>query len=395
MAPTVGAALRPVDGNATQQHVDGGRCRHERLAVQASPGSPAKHASAASPAGSSRVSDLYRAFVPTATQDEVAEQIAADHMKQLHLSPDASANLPSLDSPAFTVHTDSVRSPSVENDPTAAVRVDEFLTIRVLYGAHCAEDTPNAADLHPCKQWLVSTPLSPGRIHGGCDVDVSVPEAGAQDVAASDRVWVGLQFCNTHGSTSYTVQVRAGGGPIERVVVAPGDTVLSTVPYARVGVAEAGAQPGDGCALLSPRSASVPTKNSVVAVFTQPDPIGITFDECEDVRDGAKYLVVNSVQPGTQAGDEHAGGGAALICPGMVVQKINGGDEDTEVHVSTLYREYGQIPPQIFAIRPLGLVLSAPDHGIVEAELLERPAHEKAVESEDGAARSLVRIRIS
>jgi hypothetical protein len=157
-----------------------------------------------------------------------------------------------------------------------------------------------------------------------------------------------------------------------------------------------------GQAPLSPRSAAVPTEDSVAVVFTRPDPIGIVFDECEDARDGERYLVVNSIHPGTQAAelrertaDAWGAEGAALIRPGMVVQKINGGDEDTEVHVSSLYHEHGQVPPQIFAMRPLGLVLAVRDHGMIEAELLARPGGEKASESEVATAPPLVRIRIS
>ena len=94
---------------------------------------------------------------------------------------------------------------------------------------------------------------------------------------------------------------------------------------------------------MSPRSAAVPTENSVAVVFTRPDPIGIVFDECEDARDGERYLVVNSVHPGTQAAelmertaDASGAEGAALIRPGMVVQKINGGERKPR----STYRHY-------------------------------------------------------
>lgn len=385
MARTVGAALRPVDGNTTttQQLAEAGHCAHS------TPGTPGSAAAA-----DQQTTPVRPAYVPAATQDEVAEQVATDHLKNMNLNlEDPSV----VDSPAFTVHADSVRSPPQEaTDPTTAVRVDEFLTVRVLYVPRCDEGA--VPEFQPCGQRLVSSMRTAGE-GGGCDIDASIPAAGAQDVAAG-RVLVGLELCNTHASASYTVQVRVDAGPADAIVVAPGETVLSTAPRSGPGV------PPEICvrrgqAPLSPRSAAIPTEDSFVVVFTRPDPIGIVFDECEDARDGERYLVVNSVHPGTQAAElrdataEASGAGAALIRPGMIVQKISGGDEDTEVHVSSLYHEHGQVPPQIFAMRPLGLVLSAPDHGIIEAELLERPGDEKASESEVTALPPLVRIRIS
>ena len=398
MARTVGTALRPVDGNATggsAQLAEAAHCAH---AVQ--------HAGEAQGGVvASRTPERERAssYVPAATQDEVAEQIATDHLKHLHLSPDGSAPPPSQESPAFTVPADSVRSPPrYASDPTAAVRIDEFLTMRVLYVPHCATGTgASVSDFQPCEQRLISA-AAPGSAEDGCDVDASIPTACAQDVAA-DRVLIGLQLCNTHGSARYTVQIRVDGGPADRVVVAPGETVLSTAPRSGAGSPfESRVRPGARRAPLSPRSAAVPTEDSVSVTFTQPTPIGIVFDECEDARDGAKYLVVNSVHPGTQAAelrertaDASAAEGAALIRPGMVVQKISAGDDDTEVHVSSLYQMHGQVPPEIFAMRPLGLTLSARDHGIIEAELLERPNNETAAESVGAGAPPVVRVRIS
>ena len=277
--------------------------------------------------------------------------------------------------------------------------LDEKICVaeQVVYVPSCDMDAARAADFRPCEQRLVSAASM-----AGCDIDASIPAAGAQDVAAG-RVLVGLELCNTHDSTSYTVLVRVDSGPADRIVVAPGETVLSTAPRAGAGSPiESRAHACGGRAPLSPRSAAVPTEGSVSVVFTRPDPIGIVFDECEDARDGARYLVVNSVHPGSQAAqlreqtaDASTAEGACLIRPGMVVQKISGGDEDTEVHVASLYRAHGQVPPQIFAMRPLGLVLSARDHGIIEAELVERPGSEKPSESEVVAEPPLVRIRIT
>lgn len=127
MARTVGAALRPVDGNApgAQQLAEAGHCAHM-------PASPSSSAATATAAPGSRTPDRDASYVPAATQDEVAEQVATDHLKHLNLSPSVSNGLPSADSPAFTVHADSVRSPARDaNDPTAGVHVDEFLTMRV------------------------------------------------------------------------------------------------------------------------------------------------------------------------------------------------------------------------------------------------------------------------
>ena len=211
---------------------------------------------------------------------------------------------------------------------------------------------------------------------------------------------VGLELCNSHGSASYTVLVRVDAVPVDRIEVAPGETVLSTAPQAGAGSPiESRVHAGGARAPLSPRSAAVPTEGSVSVVFTRPDPIGIVFDECEDARDGARYLVVNSVHPDSQAAQLRErtaeSEGACLIRPGMVVQKISGGDEDTEVAVASLYRAHGQVPPQIFAMRPLGLVLSARDHVIIEAELVARPGSEKPSESGAVAEPPLVRIRIT
>ena len=382
MARTVGAALRPVDGNTAAQssHVD--HCAHGQPAATAAacaaPAGGAPAAAAAAAAAAPPSAD----YVAAATQDAVADQLTSDHMKHLHLSPSGSAAPPAQESPAFTVHTDSVRSlppanASEDGGATAALQVDEFLTTRLLYvpsaSADAVSDDPMGT-FRPCEQRLA--PCSPAsaasRADGGCDIDASIPACGAQDVTAG-RVLIGLQLCNSHASASYSVRFCVDGGPSECVTVAPGETVLSTAPRSGGGSVqpfEARVHGGGGAAPMSPRSASVPTDDSVRVVFTRSDPLGIVFDECEDARDGERYLVVNSVHPGTQAAelrertaDASACSDAALIRPGMVVQKLSGGDVESEVHVSSLYREHGQVPPQIFAMRPLGLVLSARDHG--------------------------------
>ena len=414
------AALQPVDGNAVAQQAAAAAAAaacaaHQQPPAAAPRASNDDDAENAAPAGGGA------GYVPAATQDAVAAQCLSDQMKnQLRLSPNPSAAPPAQESPAFTPHCDSVRSmPSMDAaesaaaaaadtaapSDTAPVRVDEFLALSLHYVAP-SDAEQVGENFGACAQRLVASG------DDGCDIDATIPQCGAQDVTAG-RVLVAVQLTNSHDSDSYTVQLRVDGGPPELLTVPPGETALATAPAAgnrsgrgspfeMRGRRRAAASGGSAATPSSPRSASISTADSVSCVFTRPEGLGIVFDECVDARDGERYLVVSHVHPNTQAAellertsDGAATSSAALICPGMVVQKISAGDEDSEVHVSSLYREYGQVPPHLFAMRPLGLVMSAREHGVIEAELLQRPGDEKPAEAaEQTNAPPLVRIRV-
>ena len=56
----------------------------------------------------------------------------------------------------------------------------------------------------------------------------------------------------------------------------------------------------------------------------------------------------------------------------MVVQRISGGDEESSVLVTSLYEQFGQVPAQLFQMRPFGMVLAGRTAGIIEASLVQR-----------------------
>ena len=406
MARALGA-LQAVDGNTVAAQAASAAAAAACAAPVAAAAAPRVEASSSSPPDENvrpTAAGGDAGYVPAATQDAVAAQCLSGQMKtQLRLSPNPSAAPPAQESPAFTVHADSVRSmPSMDDAEaeaaaaaadTAPVRVDEFLALSLKYVA--PSDAEQVGDNFGACALLRLTASG----DDGCDIDATIPQCGAQDVTAG-RVLVAVQLTNSHDSQNYTVELRVDGGPPEQVTVAPGETVLSTAP--RSGRGSPFEMRGRRAAPSSPRSASVPTMDFVSCVFTRPEGLGIVFDECFDARDGERYLVVSHVHPNTQAAellertsDGNATASAALICPGMVVQKISAGDEDSEVHISSLYHEYGQVPPHLFAMRPLGLVLSAREHGVIEAQLLQRPGDEEPAEAgKRTAAPPLVRVRV-
>ena len=63
--------------------------------------------------------------------------------------------------------------------------------------------------------------------------------------------------------------------------------------------------------------------------------------------------------------------------------------------VTSLYEQFGQVPAQLFQMRPFGMVLAGRTAGIIEASLVQRPGEPK-IEEENARENPapLIRIRV-
>jgi hypothetical protein len=365
-------ALRALDGNCHQQQHDRGEAVDSGCSrdVAAAAARPPVLAPPGAPAGQAPLPGEKSTFVSAATQDAVAAACESDHLKHLRLSPGGGVSDDSgedADSPPFTERESPAVETAAEEDagvaPHDTTFIDDSLVLRVRCDCSCSD----AADDYRCTQLRPSS-------DAGYDIDAIVPHSHSASFALPDgarRLQIGLH--NVHTTDLYTVKLQVGAGPPRELQIQPMTLALTSV------LVECTAES------LSPRQQSQLDATVVVeASFAAEEPLGLIFEECEDTRDGQRYMVVVEVEAQSQAAD------IPRLCPGMVLTMI--GDAEDIFPVAQIYESFGELPSAMLSARPLRLVFAPPPQGVIEVELLQRPA---ATEGHaDDALPPLTRIRV-